>query len=532
MPFLAEKCEKCGKTLSLAKTFEINGVPVQLYKCGHFKYQTANAVDAEIATKKSESIEAKLERFESSDGKKLFPFQIRGAAFAAKLRRSCIFDEMGLGKTNQALAALAVDPKKLPALWITKASLTTQAQRETVRWIGEDYFPQRILTSKSRMNPGYVCYITTYDVIRRIPDFMDQVEGCGIQTIVLDEAQQIKNEESTRAAMVRTICAKVKNVIALSGTPIKNRASEFFTLLNIMRPDYFPSKRAFENQWLNGYNDGFQFKENGISNSEEFQKILSNFVIRRERSEVMPELPAITRNFEFHDLSEAVSAAYAKLLDEFSEEYDEKGMNGENVLAYMSKMRHLTGLSKINPTVEFVEQFLEETDRKLTIFVHHKDVCELLAQKISKMCELLKLSAPLVLTSDLNSERRSNIVDAFKNQKSARILIASTLASGEGLNLQFCSDCIMVERQWNPANEEQAEGRFIRIGQLANAIFATYMVAIGTIDEFFATLVEQKREVVKHTISGVATDWSETTIMQELAEKLSASNRRKWSIKK
>jgi SNF2 family DNA or RNA helicase len=86
----------------------------------------------------------------------------------------------------------------------------------------------------------------------------------------------------------------------------------------------------------------------------------------------------------------------------------------------------------------------------------------------------------------------------------------------------------MMERQWNPPKEEQAEGRFIRIGQLADSVTATYFTAVGTVDEFFADLVEQKRAIFSATMDGIETKWNESVLIRELAEILAAKGGKKW----
>ena len=120
------------------------------------------------------------------------------------------------------------------------------------------------------------------------------------------------------------------------------------------------------------------------------------------------------------------------------------------------------------------------------------------------------------------------MVKRFKESKS-RILIASTLAAGEGLNLQFCSDAILLERQWNPANEEQVEGRFHRFGQLNN-VSVTYMIASGTIDEYFTELVEVKRGIVAATLDKKQIQWDQQSLMKQLAETLITKGRKGWSL--
>jgi SNF2 family DNA or RNA helicase len=118
-------------------------------------------------------------------------------------------------------------------------------------------------------------------------------------------------------------------------------------------------------------------------------------------------------------------------------------------------------------------------------------------------------------------------------------MIASTLSGGEGLNMQFMNDCIVLERQWNASNEEQAEGRFSRIWNNAwgpkpdfGIVNANYLVAVGTIDEFLAELVEKKRLMFAETMSGESSKerWSQTELFQELADILRSKGGKRFGL--
>jgi len=110
-------------------------------------------------------------------------------------------------------------------------------------------------------------------------------------------------------------------------------------------------------------------------------------------------------------------------------------------------------------------------------------------------------------------------------------MVASTLAAGEGINLQCCSDCLMLERQWNPAKEEQAEARFPRPGQTADKINATYLTALGTIDEFLGEMVEGKRAANKSTLDNKELDWDEASLMRALADAIWKAGNKRWNYK-
>lgn len=204
-----------------------------------------------------------------------------------------------------------------------------------------------------------------------------------------------------------------------------------------------------------------------------------------------------------------------------------------NILAAMSKMRHLSGLAKNDATLEYVHEFIEDTDKKIVIFVHHKDVGEILAADLkaeySKETDEHGRVPVFVLTSALDGQQRFQMCEDF-NKTSQCIMVASTLASGEGLNLQTCSDCVMHERQWNPANEEQAEGRFIRIGSTATSVSAIYtqLEGLSSIDAHFDALVERKRFAFHQTMNkGEAPQWNTDSIIKELADAIISGHIRK-----
>jgi SNF2 family DNA or RNA helicase len=524
MPYTKSYCDKCGKIAEGVKQFEIGSQIVWLLKCGHIMPQKM------LEEKHPEDII-------SLDGKKLYQFQNDGVRFVEKSGGRCLIgDEQGVGKTIQALAALHLHEDMTPFLWIGKSSLKYQYQYEVMRWMGENAFAQILDSSKSILLPNMTGYIISYDLLRRMNgSFVDEVAS-KIKTIVLDECQQVKNSDSARTKYTRHLCSKVPNVIALSGTPIMNHAAEYFPILNILRPDLYPHEASFIRFECESYWNGFAYKVGGLANPEKFKAKTKNFIIRRTRDEVLPDLPKIDRQYQFHELSKAVEKAYIETFKAFRTEYlstsSGKFEESSNILAYLSRMRHLTGLSKIDPCIDHVMEFLGSTDdKKIVIFIHHKDVGSILADKLNIVLDELELARAVQLTADLDDLTKHERTEEFRTNPKRRVLIASTKGFGEGLNLQFCSDCIILERQWNPSSEEQAEGRFPRPGNLAASIRVVYFVAVGTVDEFFAELVEKKREIVAKTLGMEAVvEWDQSSLMRELAQILASNGGSKWSI--
>lgn len=542
MAFNKLRCSQCDAVAEVSKSFEMGRETVHLLKCSHI-------LRGDVLDKTDPS------KIVSIDGKSPYRFQVEGIHFGEDSGARCLFaDEMGLGKTVQAAGLVRLHPELAPVFIITKSTLKTQWQKEMIRWCGMEFLCQIIDGSKDQFIPGLRGYILSFDVLRRfvgkikpdmslpIPERVKQMEESNpliqlikklkIKTIIIDECQAIKNPEAERTQQLRELAKHVEHIIALSGTPIKNNATEYFSILNILKPELYPVYSHFVFQECDMYYDGYKAKSGGLKNPKAFMEKTKKFIIRRERKDVLPDLPTITRNFSFHELAKEVQKQYIATLEEFEDEYNSgsAGIAREgNILAFISKMRHLTGLSKVNPCIDHVMEFMGSTKRKLVIFVHHKDVGEILKIRLTSLFKELELPEPLMLTSDLSPDARAAVVDKFMVGES-RLMIASTLASGEGLNLQNCSDCIMLERQWNPANEEQAEGRFIRIGQLADKVTATYFVAVGTVDEFFSEIVERKREIITSTLGGEAIKWDQSGLMKELCELLSINGASRWKV--
>lgn len=536
---LEVRCRNCHKVVTESSASVIGGKRLVRYSCGHSR------VFDQIQTPVQQD---RWDTFKSSDDKYALPFQRVGIEFAEKSNVRCLIaDEQGLGKTVEGIGTLFFNQADLlPCLWLGKSGGKVQTSHELYRWF-PGVLNQVIENRHQKPHTNlFKVIICGFDMLRNLPWFEDEEILKQFKSIVMDEVQMIKNPDAKRTTAVRKAASVIPHIIALSGTPIKNNAGEYFTILNILKPERFPSKKNFIWQYCDTFRHGSTEKVGGIRDMELFKDKTKDFIIRRTRKEVMPELPEVWRTYNYNDLGADVEEAYWGAMDDFMDAVDDAGGSitgkmvgpGGNLLGFMSKMRHLTGLSKVKPIQEYVEEFLlntlnDESDspRKLTIFVHHQDVHKLLHLGLINTCKEGGFNPPLSITGDMGSQERFDVVAAFQRPEN-RILIASTLAAGEQLNLQFCSDFIMAERQWNPANEEQAEGRFPRIGSIASQINGKYFVAIGTIDEFFAELVEKKRTWMASTLDGKKIDWVESSLMVELAQKLAATGRKKWRLTK
>jgi superfamily II DNA or RNA helicase len=552
---LQDKCDVCGKVAKtksektiVSPSDDQPDMKLITLECGHmiFKkipkgtpfHQFQMGGDAKCQHEWNKNSCMKCNR------KRPYAFQLEGMKFLESAlsvnKGGACFDEMGLGKTIQVGGLVYFHPELWPTLWLVKSALKYQTASFILHWMGDEHVPQIVNTSKDWLIPGLKHYIIGYDMLvhktRTLKNGtvvtsgfdIKQFDRVGIKLVVLDECQQIKNVDSSRTQMVRQI-VKSRKVIALSGTPWNNRGSELFPVLNMMDPVKFYSESGFKSRWVNTYWSGKYQKEGGIRNIPAFKEHTKDLCIRRERTEVLPELPLVNRTKLNVVMDTTQEKVYDEAVAEFVAWYEAQveDMGGMAIIAAMAKMRRLVALAKIAATEEYVDEFVEDTDRKLCVFAHHKDVQEILftdiKEKYGDQFPVLQINA------EQSSYTRNEVCEKF-NASPRAILVASQLAGGEGLNLQTCSDCVMHERQWNPGKEEQCEGRFIRIGSTATSVSAVYahLEGITTTDPQLDGIVERKR-IQFHELhnKGEAVAWNEDSIMKELAESIVNAHKKK-----
>lgn len=510
--FIVKKeCPTCKLPAIETDRVEFGSIKIISLKCGHSIFEEPLQVSP-------------YENVVSFTDWKLRNYQIQGAKFIEESNARCLIaDEQGLGKTAQAIVPFIFHKNLLPAVFVTKTTVKHQIFHECRNWVGQELLVQVISSSKEIALPGFQIYILTYDMLKSEESIFKNISP---KTLILDECQAIKNHLSERAKAAQRFSQKVEHVIALSGTPIKNNAGEYFTILNILQPHRFPEYRPFLERYCDHYDTMYATKIGGLKDSDLFHEETKDFILRRTRAEAAPELPAMDRQFYHVELDRKFNSAYREAMKELDDLFYSDESDTMSMIAIMTKMRRITGLNKVPYCAEFIREFLESTDRKITIFAHHKGVVRLLEGTLTNELKIKTLN----LHAGLTGNQRAELVEKFKNDSASRVMIASTLAAGEGLNLQFCSDCILLERQWNPANEEQAEGRFIRLGQLASTVTATYMLASETIDEYFTELVEKKRAIVKSTLDNESIDWDSNSLMKDLAAVLLSKGKEKWRL--
>jgi len=472
-----------------------------------------------------------------------FNFQIEGMKFAEQALATgsgvLIADGMGLGKTPQSIGTLVYHLDEwAPVLFIVKSAVKYQWFRQLMRWSRDKIIAQVINSSTDYLIPNMKAYIIGFDML--VPKTkqrkgktitqgfnIEQFDRIGIKTVVIDECQHISNPDSTRTQQVRRV-VKDRKVIALSGTPWNNRATEFYPVLNMIAPMKFPSAQGFKDTWVQTYWDGKYLKVGGIKNIPKFKEYTKDIVIRREKQEVLDEYNPVNRMPLYVQLDQFYQDMYDESEGDFVKWYNDKVIGGEpldgiNILAQMSRMRHATGLAKIPATVEFIKDFIEQKEGSFILGVHHHDVGMLLVEKLRE-----ELPSDIQVIAFKSGDNSTEFTDQFSKQRSVAVM--STLAGGEGVDgLQHsASDLALHERQWNPGKEEQFEGRLDRMGQKQGVVDATYIMATDTIDTFFDEIVERKRTWFHESMNkGEKPVWNQGDLAKELASRIIANYNKK-----
>lgn len=450
--------------------------------------------------------------------KQAYKYQEEGIQFIINSDFNCLIaDAMGLGKTIQALlAARAMKFKSI--LVIGKSATTFQWLRETREWLDNEQltcFP--IIGTQSFIPPGFNLYFISMDTLGR-KGMVEKLLSLNIDLIIADESHSFKEPDAKRTKALITLIktGKIQHKVFLSGTPIKNRASEYYTVLNLLAPEYFPSQDGFKRRWLLAETKGRVTVYNRLNpyRIEQFRELTARWVLRREKHEVLTDLPKFTRNFQFTNIDDpAIKNSYNKQLN-LMQNMMAWGELKDNlsILRELAKLRRITGQAKVPLCVDYVTEFLESTEQefKIAIGIHHESVRDSLYYSLQDY-------KPLKLSGEDSAIGKDRIVQEFKRPE-RRVLVINELAGGIGLNLQMCANTLILERQWNSADEEQFESRFHRNGQTLPVV-ADYLIATGTIDEWFHNMVEEKRKIFGETIS----NWQFTNDANSIREMFNQS---------
>jgi hypothetical protein len=456
----------------------------------------------------------------------LRPYQQRGVAWLAAMCEigfgGCLADDMGLGKTIQVIALHLHRRPAGPTLVVCPASLLGTWEREVRRFAPD--VPVRRYHGGGRHLQEVAAdeiVLVTYGVVVRDSAELADV-GWGL--VVADEAQHAKNPLTRTARELRAVPAPAR--IALTGTPVENRLSELWSILDWTTPGLLGHLETFTRRVavpVERYKDA--------EATARFAALVRPFLLRRRKSDpgIAPELPPKTETDRIVPLSAEQVTLYEAVVRETMEAI--AAADGIERAGLVFKL--LTALKQIcNHPAQYLKQNTPLAGRsgKLAAFDELLDVIlaggesMLVFTQYTQMATLLQQHldargiASLFLHGGLPVRRREELVDEFQAGR-APVFLLSLKAGGTGLTLTRATHVLHYDRWWNPAVEDQATDRAYRIGQ-DRPVQVHRLIAEGTLEDRIAALLEKKRELADAVV-GSGEGWIAELSDSELTELVS-----------
>ncbi|MFG0246221.1 MAG: DEAD/DEAH box helicase [Phycisphaerales bacterium JB052] len=456
----------------------------------------------------------------------LRPYQSRGMSWMSFMEQfgfgACLADDMGLGKTVQMLALMvhertvAPDGKVDPTLLVVPMSVIGNWMKEA-----QKFAPQlRVMVHHgvdrhtdetfSEVASNSDLILTTYALAHRDREIIDSVKW---GRIVLDEAQFIKNPAAKQSQAVRSIVAPKR--VALTGTPVENRLSELWSIMDFLNPGYLGSSGLFRKRF------SLPIERHRDQNKMvKLRAMVSPFILRRVKTDptVVSDLPSKIESKEWCALTPEQAKLYESCVQRMLSDVDQsEGIHRRGlVLAALIKLKQICNhpaqmLKETDPQfgkvidpmrsgkcvrlLEQTSELISEGDQAL-IFTQFRQMGHILSNMLRH--ELGK--DVLFLHGGTPQGKRQKMIDEFQEATGKTpILILSLKAGGVGLNLTAATHVFHFDRWWNPAVENQATDRAYRIGQTRTVQVHKYIVR-GTLEERIDEMIESKMELAENII--------------------------------
>jgi SNF2 family DNA or RNA helicase len=452
----------------------------------------------------------------------LRPYQVRGVSWLAFLQRwglgACLADDMGLGKTPQLIGLLLhlqeQNALELPSLLVCPTSVLGNWEREVKRFAPTlkllVHHGDRRAQGKAfaKAVQGKHLVITSYSLVHRD---LKELQDLRWQGVVLDEAQNVKNAEAKQSQAVRQLDAEFR--VALTGTPVENRLTELWAIMDFLNPGYLGPKNFFQRRFavpIERYGDTASLRT--------LRSLVQPFILRRLKTDrsIIQDLPEKQEMTVFCGLSAEQASLYQHLVEqslvdiESAEGIQRRG----KILALLTKLKQVCnhpvlfseqaneqsafrlGSGKLQRLEAMLEEVLAEGDRSL-IFTQFAEWGKLLQPYLERTFN----REVIFLYGSSSKKQREEMIDRFQNDpQGPRIFILSLKAGGVGLNLTRANHVFHYDRWWNPAVENQATDRVFRIGQTRNVQVHKF-VCTGTLEEKIHEIIESKKALSEQVVS-------------------------------
>lgn len=398
---------------------------------------------------------------------------------------------------------------KRTSLVVSPSSLSLNWQNEAQKFAGElkTLVIRGTLAERRRQIEEldqYDLVITSYDLLKRDIDLYEE-KDYQFRYIIADEAQYLKNSNTQNAKSIKKIKADTR--YALTGTPIENSLAELWSIFDFIMPGYLFSYRAFKSMYETPI-----IKEESKETMEKLKMLIEPFVLRRNKKEVLTELPDKTITVLHNEMGEEQKNIYLNYLaqakQELAEEIDLNGYERSQmqILAALTRLRQICchpslfiedyqeGSSKLDQCMEIIEEAVNG-GHKILLFSGYTSMFEMMEKELKQ----LGISY-FKLTGSTKVEERMKLVNEFNENPEIKVFLISLKAGGTGLNLTGADMVIHYDPWWNLSAENQATDRAYRIGQ-KKSVQVYKLITKNSIEEKIYELQQKKGELVDNVLS-------------------------------
>lgn len=439
-----------------------------------------------------------------------YPFQEEGHQQIELFNgRAIVGFEMGLGKSFQALYYLYHHPEITRTLVICPASAKWHWQHQALHHINLD---SEILSHRKTPKRGTLLkrcrlLIINYDILAwwrswlsGNPETPDD-KGYDPDLVIIDEAHYLLNKNSGRTRAAKAICKNRKCILALTGTPLINRPSELWPVLNITRPDLFPNFYPYAMKFCAPKRKPWGWDFSGSSNLEELHKILIQHVlIRKRKIDVLSDLPEKMLNIVPLpiDNRDEYNKARDNFLSWIRDTYpgrEERAAKAERI-TQIGHLKRLAATGKMSYVIEWIQNFLQETDEKLLVFGIHIKILDQVQEKFRKIC--VRVDGSVI------GEKRDFCFKAFNNDPKLRLFLGNIDAAGVIWSCSSSSNVAFIELPWSSAKVNQAIDRVHGVGRgiPGHPVRAWFLVARKSTEERLCDLLQRKQRIANTVIDG------------------------------
>ena len=425
--------------------------------------------------------------------KQMFPFQKKGTAFIEKGNGCALLgDEMGLGKTIQALAWLHVHPEKRPALIVCPSHLKLNWLQEIKMWGIKNSKTTILSGMKPKANQlKDPITIINYDILSVWETTLSEKH---FAVLIADECHYFRTTKAKRTKAIKKIAKPIQHRILLSGTPAESRPSELYNAFQMISSNLFPSFWKYAHRYCGARHNGFGWDFTGATHTDELNQILTNTImIRRLKADVFKELPDKIRTFLPLEMDNRTE--YEEVQAHFENEIAD-GSNNATMLQAVEALKQSAVRGKMKSAISWITNFLE-SGNKLVVFTHHKIT-------ITELMEAFP-GISVKIDGSVSAEGRQVAINRFQDDPSIHLFVGQMQAAGTGITLTASSNVAFLELPWLPGVVSQCEDRCHRIGQ-KDTVNIYYLLAINTIEEDIAKLLDKKRKILDAILDGKETE--------------------------